>query len=145
MKKKSILLAVFFLLAVTFILCSKSEPPPPVSGYQLNPDVEANIKESDLIDLTMQMIRIRSDYDEGVVANHKEIANFLADYLRDLGMEVHVIEPEPDYPTVIGRLKGSEGTPQLGYLGHYNTVMAGDMSKWDTDPWTPEHLSLIHI
>jgi succinyl-diaminopimelate desuccinylase len=139
MKKKAFLLAIFFLLAVTFILCSKSDSPPPISGYELRPEVEANIKESDLIDLTMQMIRIRSDYDEGVAANHKEIANFLADYLRDLGMEVHVIEPEPDYPTVIGRLKGSEGTPQLGYLGHYNTVMAGDMSKWETDPWTPEY------
>jgi succinyl-diaminopimelate desuccinylase len=137
MKNTGFLLAVFFLLAVTFILCSKSESPPPASGYQLRPEVEANIKESELIDLTKQLIRIRSDYDEGVVANHNEIANFLADYLRKLGMEVHVIEPEPNYPTVIGRLKGSEGTPQLGYLGHYNTVMAGDMTKWETDPWTP--------
>ncbi len=139
MKKTSILLVAFFLLAATFILCSKTDPLPPASGFQLRPEVEANIKEADLIDLTQRMVRIRSDYDEGVAANHKEIANFLAEYLRNLGFEVHILEPEPDYPTVIARLKGSEGTPQLGYLGHYNTVMAGDREKWETDPWSGEY------
>lgn len=139
MKKTGILLLAIFLLMATYILCTKTESPQTNYESHLRQEVEKNIKEADLIDLTQRLVRIRSDYDEGVAANHKEIANFLADYLRDMGMEVHVIEPEPDYPTVIARLKGSEGTPQLGYLGHYNTVMAGDMAKWETDPWSGEY------
>lgn len=139
MRKTFFLLVVSFIFMATFILCSKTEPLPPSSEYQLRPDVEANIKEAELIDLTQRLVRIRSDYDEAIVANHNEIANFLADYLRNMGFEVHVLEPEPNYPTVIARLKGSEGTPQLGLLGHYNTVMAGDMSKWETDPWSGEY------
>ena len=66
------------------------------------------------------------------------MAAFLAEQLRGLGMEVHVIEPTPDYPTVVGRLKGSEGSPQLGFLAHYNTVTVGDRAKWTTDPFGAE-------
>jgi len=139
MRKTIFLLVTSFLLMAIFILCSKTEPLPASSEYRLRLDVEANIKEAELLDLTQRLVRIRSDYAEGVVANHNEIANFLAGYLRDLGMEVHVLEPEPNYPTVIAWLKGSEGTPQLGYIGHYNTVMAGDMAKWKTDPWSGEY------
>lgn len=124
----------------TSISGSKSDPLlKPSSGAQPGPEVEKNIKEADLIYLTQRMIRIRSDYDEGAVANHNEMASFLADYLRKLGMEVHVIEPEPNYPTVIARLKGSKGKPQLGFLGHYNTVIAGDLSEWKVDPWSGEY------
>jgi acetylornithine deacetylase/succinyl-diaminopimelate desuccinylase-like protein len=106
---------------------------------ELRPAVKKNIREADVISLTQQLVRIRSDYDEGVVANHREMAIFLGDYLKKLGMEVHVIEPEPNYPTVIGRLKGTTGTPKLGLLGHYNTVMIGDRSKWTVDPFGGEY------
>lgn len=109
------------------------------AAAELKPEVKKRITEADVAALTQKLVRIRSDYDEGVVANHKEMANFLADYLRKLGMEVHVIEPEPNYPTVIGRLKGSKGKPQLGIQGHYNTVMAGDLSKWKFDPYGGEY------
>jgi len=106
---------------------------------ELRSDVKKNIKEADIISLTQQLVRIRSDYDEGVLANHKEMAKFLGDYLRKLGMEVQIIEPEPNYPTVIGRLKGTTGNPKLGLLGHYNTVMVGDRSKWTVDPFGGEY------
>ena len=138
-KKTGISLLVIFLLMATYILYSKTVSVQASSETRLRAEVEKNIKEAELIDLTQRLVRIMSDYDEGVAANHKEIANFLADYLRKMGMEVNVIEPEPNYPTVIARLEGSEGTPQLGYLGHYNTVMAGDLSKWEKDPWSGDY------
>lgn len=122
-----------YLATIRFPLLSAAS-----SIVELRPDVKKRITEADAAALTSQLVRIRSDYDEGIVANHKEMANFLADYLRKLGMEVHVIEPQPNYPTVIGRLKGTKGKPQLGFLGHYNTVMAGDLSKWNFNPYGGE-------
>ena len=41
---------------------------------------------------------------------------------------------EPDFPAVIGRLKGSEGKPALGMTQLYNTVYIGDRSLWSVDP-----------
>ena len=100
------------------------------------PDITTYIKEPELAALAQKMVRIRSDYDEGVHANHKEMANFLGAELKKLGMVVHIIEPTPSYPTVIGRLKGNVPGPALGMIAHYNTVAIGDRSKWTTDPFS---------
>lgn len=108
-----------------------------------NPDetldeVLQRIDKDEVVELTRSLVKIRSDYSEGTFANHNEIADFLADKLRDLGMDVHVLEPEPHYPIVIGRLKGSSGKPQLGIMGHYNTVPVGDLDRWTVDPYEGE-------
>ena len=98
-------------------------------------DVEKHIKEADVLALAQQLVRIRSDYDEGVLANHKEMATFLEGKLKQLGMQASVFEPTPNYPTVVGRLKGTTGKPTLGMIAHYNTVAVGDKSKWTVDPF----------
>jgi len=139
MKKKIVRCSiVFFVLLVSLAVAHFRSLSSGFYAADLKSDIKKRITEAEVAALTSQLVRIRSDYDEGVVANHKEMANFLADYLRKLGMEVHVIEPEPNYPTVIGRLKGTKRKPQLGFLGHYNTVMAGDLSKWNFDPYGGE-------
>jgi succinyl-diaminopimelate desuccinylase len=111
----------------------------PVTGQRQEagplPDVTRFITEAELTPLAQKMVQIRSDYDEGVLANHKEMAAFLGDELRKLGMQVHIIEPEPNYPTVIGRLPGTVRKPVLGLMAHYNTVPVGDPSKWTVDPF----------
>jgi succinyl-diaminopimelate desuccinylase len=138
-KNVSVVLAVVFMIA-PIVADLKSEPLPCFSNEpELKPEVKKNIRLEDMISLTQSLVRIRTDYDEGVLANHKEMATFLADYMRKLGMQVHVIEPVPNYPTVIGRLKGTKGTPQFGIQGHYNTVRAGDLSKWKFDPFGGEY------
>jgi succinyl-diaminopimelate desuccinylase len=106
-----------------------AQPPAAVSA------IEQRITEAEVQTLAQELVRIRSDYDEGVLANHKEMADFLAGRLRALGMDVHVFEPTPNYPTVIGRLKGTAGKPTLGMMAHYNTVTVGDASKWTVDPF----------
>src|SRR4030043_477063 len=138
--KKKILGCPLVFLALLASLATAAFPSPSAgfSAAEMKPDVKKRITEADVAALTSQLVRIRSDYDEGVAANHKELAAFLGDYLRKLGMEVHVIEPEPGYPTVIGRLKGAKGKPKLGFLGHYNTVMPGDLSKWTSNPFSGE-------
>ena len=138
-KKVPIILAVLFMIVTAMVELKSGPLLNPSIGPELKQEVMKNIKLEDLVSLTQHLVRIRSDYDEGVVANHKEMAAFLADYMRQLGMEVHVVEPVPNYPTVIGRLKGTKGTPQLGIQGHYNTVIAGDLSKWEFDPFGGEY------
>lgn len=108
-------------------------------GVQAGLDrVLARIHAERVIELTRTLVRIPSDYSEGTVANHKEIARFLADELKTLGLEVHVVEPTPGYPLVIGRLRGTGGGRVLGMMGHYNTVPVGDRARWTVDPFAAE-------
>jgi succinyl-diaminopimelate desuccinylase len=104
-------------------------------GAQSRQPIRNFIKEPELVELCQKLVRIRSDYDEGVTANHKEMAAFLGAQLRALGFTVDIVEPEPNYPTVIGRLRGTGGGPILGLVAHYNTVAVGDRSKWTVDPF----------
>ena len=127
------------LLSATSLLCvfsaSAQDQDPPELDSQLPASVTERLQRVELVSLTRRLIGIRSDYDEGVMANHGEMAAFLAGYLRELGMEVHVVEPTPSYPTVVGRLRGARDEPTLGLLAHYNTVTVGDRTKWKVDPF----------
>ena len=98
-------------------------------------DVLNHITKDQVVELTRSLIKIPSDYSEDTAANHNEIADYLAERLRGLGMDVQILEPEPHYPIVIGRLKGSTGKPVLGVMGHYNTVPVGDRERWTVDPF----------
>ena len=96
------------------------------------------IDRNALVEFTQRLVRIRSDYSEGSLANHDEIARVLAGELTALGMDVNVLEPTPHYPIVVGRLKGRLGKPVLGVMGHYNTVPTGDRARWTVDPFAAE-------
>ncbi len=109
-----------------------TEPSPAVK------EVLKRIDRDELVRLTTTLVKIRSDYSEGHVANHKEIAGFLAAQLKGLGLDVTVIEPEPNFPLVVGRLKGTGGGPVLEVMGHYNTVIVGDRARWHVDPFGAE-------
>ncbi len=126
---KCVPIGAIVLAAAVGIAAQGNGPAPPAA------DVKSAIKEAELVALTQKMVRIRSDYDEGVLANHKEMATFLGGELKKLGMKVDIIEPTPNYPTVIGRLKGTMPGPALGMIAHYNTVAVGDKSKWTVDPF----------
>ncbi len=97
--------------------------------------VLARIGKQQVVELTQTLIRIPSEYSEGKTANHRQIASFLEAELKKLGMEVTMVAPTPDYPMVIGRLRGATGKPVLGMMGHYNTVPVGERSRWTVDPF----------
>jgi succinyl-diaminopimelate desuccinylase len=131
MKSPRFLIAVILVLMCPFGRPGSSAAPAPGAV-----DVTQFIKEPELTALAQKLVQIRSDYDEGNYAHHKEMAQFLGDRFRELGFEVNIIEPEPNYPTVVARLHGTTGTPALGMIAHYNTVAIGDPAKWTVDPFS---------
>lgn len=92
------------------------------------------IDKTRIVDLTQKMIRINSEYEKGVVENHKEIVALLEREVKALGFETEVIRQNPNFPIVVARLRGSVGKPVLGITEMYNTVYIGDRARWTVDP-----------
>lgn len=69
-------------------------------------DLEGTVK------LCQNLVRIPSP-----VGKEKEVALFLADYLKKIGLdEVQLIEAEKDRPNVVGRFKGTGEGPVAAFL-----------------------------
>jgi succinyl-diaminopimelate desuccinylase len=92
------------------------------------------VNEQRVVSLTQQLVHINSEYSEDGVREHYKITRFLKGLYESVGMEVHYAEPEKGFPIVVARLRGKTGKPVLGFIGHYNTVLVGDRSKWSVDP-----------
>jgi acetylornithine deacetylase len=58
-----------------------------------------------------------------------EIAAFIAHWLEDAGLEVHLHESAPDRPNVVAIARGSGGGKTLLLNGHMDTVGVGGMSR----------------
>jgi acetylornithine deacetylase len=96
--------------------------------------VLATVDEQRLLELERQSIRIPSStFQEG------EIADFYANYLADIGLEVEVMEvPHPFDAGIksrqpIGRLAGTGGGPTLLLNGHMDPGC--EMPGWTVDPY----------
>ncbi|HEY4723027.1 MAG TPA: acetylornithine deacetylase, partial [Anaerolineae bacterium] len=62
-------------------------------------------------------------------AGEAEIAAYVADTLRGLGMNVALHEVEPRRVSVVGRLKGTGGGKALMLNGHMDTVGIDNMPE----------------
>ena len=82
-----------------------------------------------LVETLADLVRIDSVNPSLVpgAAGESEIADYVAGILDTLGLEVHVHEPEPGRPSVVGRLAGSGGGRSLMLNAHYDTVGVEDM------------------
>jgi len=79
-------------------------------------------------------------------AAEKEIAEYVAGYFKDLGLEVKIMDlpddlPVPDmpkgpHPQVVARLKGSAGKPVLLVGGHMDTEPVVNPEQWTHDPFS---------
>lgn len=99
-------------------------------------DIINNVNQEELVDFTQKILRINSVYNpdkEGF--NEEKVAHYIADYLKELGLEVHVQEAAPGRPNVIGILKGKEPGETLLFEGHTDVVTAGDLDEWHFDPF----------
>ncbi|MEC5423210.1 ArgE/DapE family deacylase [Virgibacillus sp. C22-A2] len=95
-------------------------------------EVENN--KDELIELCSSLIQIPSENPPG---DSTEISNFVADYLKkyDLGVEWH--ESSDKMYNLVSSI-GDEDGKHLIYCGHTDVVPAGDLKKWDFDPFSGE-------
>jgi succinyl-diaminopimelate desuccinylase len=96
------------------------------------------VDEARLIALAHDLIRIRSVYEPMKGNTEREAARFLADYLRKLGLTVHVEEAAPGRPNVIADWQGTgyrAGSKTLMLEGHTDVVTEGDAASWRYPPF----------
>lgn len=91
----------------------------------------AETRKDDLIRLTSEMIRINSENPTGTQRN---IVDYVEAYLKKAGIDYEETGENPEFPCVVAKL-GSDDGYSLIINGHVDVVPAGDLSKWDFDPY----------
>lgn len=93
----------------------------------------------EVVELTKKLVKIPSVYRPGIEGgNEEKVAQFTADYLRGLGIEVHIEEVEPGRPNVIGIVDSGRPGKTLLFEGHTDVVTEGDRDAWTYDPFSAE-------
>ncbi|WP_394136773.1 M20 family metallopeptidase [Cytobacillus oceanisediminis] len=93
----------------------------------------------EVVELTKNLVKIPSVYRPGVEGgNEEKVAHFTADYLKGLGIEVHIEEVEPGRPNVIGIVDSGRPGKTLLFEGHTDVVTEGDRDAWTHDPFGAE-------
>ena len=87
--------------------------------------------EKDVVEMTSELIRMPSI---NPPADMREIAAFVEDYVRRLGLSVQTIESQPQMTNVVATLDAGEG-PTLVLNGHMDVIPPGDPERWDWDPF----------
>ena len=92
------------------------------------------IQEAELVDLCRDLVRFKSVNPPG---NELEVAEYVADVLRDAGLAVEMIPHSPTRASVLAWLKGNGEVPALLYTGHLDVVPVG-AEEWTCDPFGGE-------
>jgi acetylornithine deacetylase/succinyl-diaminopimelate desuccinylase-like protein len=88
--------------------------------------------EDEAVALLRELLRLDTSNPPG---NERPAQELVAGRLRAAGFEVELVEPDPERPNVVARLRGHEPGPVLGLLSHVDTVPA-DPRGWRHDPWS---------
>lgn len=92
-----------------------------------------------VINLTQKLVRIPSVYRvDDPNGNETEVANYVAEYLRNIGIETHVEEVVPGRPNVIGIIDSGKPGKTLLFEGHTDVVTEGNRDAWEYDPFSAE-------
>lgn len=95
---------------------------------------EVEKRKDELIELCSSLIRIPSENPPG---DSTEASEFVSDYLKQFGLEVDWHEASEKMYNLVSSI-GNEAGKKLIYCGHTDVVPAGDLSKWDFDPFSGE-------
>ena len=88
--------------------------------------------------LCQELIRIPSVNHGGGKGDESAVAEYVANYLRECGLEPTFYKATPTRVSVVARIKGRDNSrPGLVLHGHLDTVPA-DGKDWDVDPWSGE-------
>jgi succinyl-diaminopimelate desuccinylase len=100
--------------------------------------------EEESIDLMKRLIAINSVGPANDGPGEQEITDFLEKYLSQIGFKQISNYPAPDErvangerPNLVAVLPGKNPEKTLWILSHTDIVPAGDLSKWETDPFVP--------
>jgi len=97
--------------------------------------------KEELIDFTMEMIRIKAVNPAFGGDGEEKRAEWLEGKLREICDEVHRYDATDNYglkrPNLIGIIYGEDRSRTLWIIGHMDTVPEGDLSLWSHDPYDP--------
>jgi acetylornithine deacetylase/succinyl-diaminopimelate desuccinylase-like protein len=93
----------------------------------------ASLRE-EAVELLQGLIRLDTANPPG---NETLAAEFLAEYLRDSGVDCELYARVPERANLVARLPGRGRGPRLALLSHTDTVLA-DADEWRVDPWSGE-------
>lgn len=93
-----------------------------------------------VIALTQKLVQIESVFRNDGKGNEQQVANYVAEYLRNLnlGIEVHMEEVAPGRPNVIGIIDSKKPGKTLLFEGHTDVVTEGNRDAWAYDPFGAE-------
>lgn len=91
-----------------------------------------------VINLTQKLVRIDSVFRDDGIHTEQEVAEFVAEYLRTIGIETYVEEVVPGRPNVIGIIDSGKPGKTLLFEGHTDVVTEGNREAWQYDPFGAE-------
>lgn len=105
---------------------------------KINVDSERYMRDRKaVIQLTTDLVRIPSVYRESDPnGNETKVAMYVADYLKERGIETHIEEVVPGRPNVIGIVDSGKPGKTLLFEGHTDVVTEGDVDAWLYDPFS---------
>ncbi len=99
--------------------------------------------ESETVDLMTKLIPIKALGPMNDGKGEDEKAEFLKQYLKHIGVTDIKDYPAPDpdapggtRPNVVAKIAGKSHAKTIWIMAHLDVVPEGDLSKWDTDPFT---------
>lgn len=99
--------------------------------------------KNESIEVMSQLISINSIGPKNDGPGEQGKVDFLIKYLKDSGIENYKNYPAPDpnvangnRPNIVVKIEGKDTSKNLWILSHTDVVPAGDLSKWETDPFT---------
>lgn len=87
-------------------------------------DSVAPVAAGEVVNLLCELINIPS-----VTGTEQQIAEFLVNYMRDLGLQAHLQEIEPGRANAIAVLPGTGDGPALVFNGHLDTATSGRLEE----------------
>ncbi|NRR02979.1 M20 family metallopeptidase [Brevibacillus sp. RS1.1] len=94
------------------------------------------VDEQEVVRLTQELVRIPSVFrPDQAGANEERVALFVADYLRNMGLQVFYEEVVPGRPNVIAFYDSGRPGKMLLFEAHTDVVTEGDRGAWSYDPF----------
>lgn len=94
------------------------------------------VDEQEVVRLARELVQIPSVYRPGQPGGNEErVARFVAEYLREMGLQVFYEEVVPGRPNVIALYDSGRPGKTLLFEAHTDVVTEGDRDMWSYDPF----------